>query len=593
MSRQKSIIISITGITIVMLCLLGLTYGYYITNIIGNTNSNSIVLTTTKLELTYAEGEDSNIYMEKIEPGAIGSKTFTVTNTGDDTITDYGVYIEDVINTFNRIDDLEITLTCVSNLGNDCNDITRSYPTKNELIIKNTIEADEIHTYTLVIKYIYSETENQSEDMGKKLSGKVQIYHTPEVLDLYGEVTGASEGDYVQINSNPKISRIDENNSFYLTAMEPGIHTIRIYNEDEEGNITEKGSKEIKIIQGTSSNVDGNTITFTSDDKKAKVDINVSGTSITVSTGTISEWSHLLKDTIIANAKANISGRTIYSETPLTQPGSVASTSTEMTLSKTIDDYGDSYYFRGNVTDNYVTFNNMCWRIVRIQGDGSIKLVLADGESPCSGGTYNTEDTSSAFVGNGKITFFTGDQISNSKPENMGYVFTEWFNSKLQNYSNYLKDEELCTGVILSYDIPIIDKIDGPLTLGYTESYKRLAVDKNPSLICDVQKIRSEYISSLYVDEIIFAGAIYDNENINVNSNYLLVNSTGNDWTILGISYSNYDVSSESKAYIVKNSGNVMIAEWETPAYFRPSIVLIPGLYASGNGTLESPYIIE
>ena len=72
-----------------------------------------------------------------------------------------------------------------------------------------------------------------------------------------------------------------------------------------------------------------------------------------------------------------------------------------------------------------------------------------------------------------------------------------------------------------------------------------------------------------------------------------MVNSTENDWAILGISYSNYDISSESKAYIVKNSGNVMIAEWETPVYFRPSIVLNPGVFASGNGTLEKPYIID
>ena len=589
MSRQKSIIISITGITIVMLCLLGLTYGYYITNIIGNTNSNSIVLNTTKLELTYAEGEDSNIYMEKIEPGAIGSKTFTVTNTGEETITDYGVYIEDVINTFNRVDDLEITLTCVSNLGNDCNDITRSYPTKNELIIKNTIEEDEIHTYTLVIKYIYSETENQSEDMGKELSGKVQIYHTPEVLDLYGEVTGASEGDYVQINSNPKISRIDENNSFYLTAMEPGTHTIRIYNEDKEGNITEKGSKEIKIIQGTSSNVDGNTITFTSKDKKAKVDIKVSGTSITVSTGTISEWSHLLKDTIIANAKENINGRTIYSETPKTIPGAAASTSTEMTLSKTTDDYGDSYYFRGNVTDNYVTFNNMCWRIVRIQGDGSIKLVLADGESPCSGGTYNTEDASSAFVGNGSSGFSGGVLYSLNNTEGMAYKLNEWYTTNFNGLFDYIKQEKWCSSDISEYEIVIEKDCPG---CGYTESYKKFTIDKTASLICEVESTVESSIGVLYVDEIMFAGSIYNENNSTALNNYLKTNASENDWRVLGFQYLG-EISMIHKIYKVAPNGNVGSDTIESSSYYRPSIVLIPGVYASGNGTLEKPYIID
>ena len=38
------------------------------------------------------------------------------------------------------------------------------------------------------------------------------------------------------------------------------------------------------------------------------------------------------------------------------------------------DNYGTSYYYRGNVTNNYVKFDNFYWRIVRINGDGSIRL---------------------------------------------------------------------------------------------------------------------------------------------------------------------------------------------------------------------------
>lgn len=49
---------------------------------------------------------------------------------------------------------------------------------------------------------------------------------------------------------------------------------------------------------------------------------------------------------------------------------------TEALLASTEDDYGTSYYFRGSVKNNYVEYANMCWRIVRVTGDGSIKLVL-------------------------------------------------------------------------------------------------------------------------------------------------------------------------------------------------------------------------
>ena len=34
------------------------------------------------------------------------------------------------------------------------------------------------------------------------------------------------------------------------------------------------------------------------------------------------------------------------------------------------DNYGTSYYYRGNVQNNYVKFANFYWRIVRINGDG-------------------------------------------------------------------------------------------------------------------------------------------------------------------------------------------------------------------------------
>ena len=38
------------------------------------------------------------------------------------------------------------------------------------------------------------------------------------------------------------------------------------------------------------------------------------------------------------------------------------------------DDLGTSYYFRGNVTNNYVKFANKYWRIIRINGDGTIRM---------------------------------------------------------------------------------------------------------------------------------------------------------------------------------------------------------------------------
>lgn len=37
---------------------------------------------------------------------------------------------------------------------------------------------------------------------------------------------------------------------------------------------------------------------------------------------------------------------------------------TEAVMASIADDYGTSYYFRGEVTNNYVEFANKCWRYV-------------------------------------------------------------------------------------------------------------------------------------------------------------------------------------------------------------------------------------
>ena len=98
-----------------------------------------------------------------------------------------------------------------------------------------------------------------------------------------------------------------------------------------------------------------------------------------------------LAETILANNEV---------KTPITTPGAAISTASEALLASTEDDYGTSYYFRGAVKNNYVEFANKCWRIVRVGGDGSVKLILHN-DNPT--GTANPCDaannsTSAAFA---------------------------------------------------------------------------------------------------------------------------------------------------------------------------------------------------
>ena len=44
-------------------------------------------------------------------------------------------------------------------------------------------------------------------------------------------------------------------------------------------------------------------------------------------------------------------------------------------LYMTEDDEGESYYYRGAVKNNYVSFAGFIWRIIRRNGDGSVRLI--------------------------------------------------------------------------------------------------------------------------------------------------------------------------------------------------------------------------
>ena len=62
------------------------------------------------------------------------------------------------------------------------------------------------------------------------------------------------------------------------------------------------------------------------------------------------------------------------------------------------DNDGTTYYYRGSVGGNYVKFNDMYWRIIRVNGDGSVRMIY-DGTSPHANGeeSSNRQVTTKAF----------------------------------------------------------------------------------------------------------------------------------------------------------------------------------------------------
>ena len=150
----------------------------------------------------------------------------------------------------------------------------------------------------------------------------------------------------------------------------------------------------------------------------------------------------------------------------LTNPVSSSATSNITEISAAPDDYGISYYLRGDVENNFVIFAGMCWRIVRVTGDGSIKLVLYDDvhEEAC---TYKGDDFAYArYDANSYVVSFNGSHndaayvgLMYGTPNSNTYAATHmntkksdilqsletWYVSKgLTDYSDELADVIWC-----------------------------------------------------------------------------------------------------------------------------------------------------
>ena len=92
-------------------------------------------------------------------------------------------------------------------------------------------------------------------------------------------------------------------------------------------------------------------------------------------------------DKIIASVDTTGKCPTINSDGTVNVTGDEA---TDGYVCSASDAYGTSYYYRGNVTNNYVKFADKYWRIIRINGDGTVRVIY-DGTSVHTNGESSTD----------------------------------------------------------------------------------------------------------------------------------------------------------------------------------------------------------
>ena len=316
-------------------------------------------------------------------------------------------------------------------------------------------------------------------------------------------------------------------------------------------------------------------------------------------------------------------------KTPITTPGAAISTASEALLASAEDDYGTSYYFRGAVRNNYVQFANKCWRIVRVGGDGSVKLILhndntAKAANPCaaannstsaafarySGTTYksafNTNYNDNAYVGFKFGTVGSSTYEATHANTNKSTILTNletWYTNNLKTYADAIADTVWCndkTNVTdTSYNPWSYGGNATGLGYGTNKTYygatQRLVSKSNsaggtgPSLKCngELSKINSK-VGLITADELAFAGYAKGLQNT---TTYLQENATDTWWWSLspvvfnnGYAYGwGVGGSSGSFDYIIVYGTRGV----------RPSISLKSTTNVTGEGTSSSPFIIS
>ena len=277
-------------------------------------------------------------------------------------------------------------------------------------------------------------------------------------------------------------------------------------------------------------------------------------------------------------------------------------------LCKAKDAYGDSYYYRGNVTNNYVKFAGFYWRIIRINGDGTVRVIY-DGTSAHANGNSSTDRQigksafNSGYNDNAYVGYMYGEVGSSTYTETHAntnnstiktYLDT-WYenNIKRTNYEQYVKDNLFCNDRNFAQD-------NSGTGVGTSKTHYRWHnfvnnVNNNKMmLICpqnndaftvnDTNKgngVLTYGIGLVTIDEVVLAGG-WSEQNLK----YYLY-SGEYYWTMSP----NFFNGSVAAGNVVLMDGNVTgYGGVDNSAGARPVLNLSSDVLKNGNGTASDPY---
>ena len=605
--RYKKRMLILCIMLAVVLMITGVSYAVF-TNYSSQTDANTLAASCMDLEFN-GQNEINLLNTYPISEGEALEQTpytFTIKNKCDNYIEYY--VIASVISTTNKVDSKYVK---VSLLGD--NDL-------NGTVI-NTLESistpQSLSKYNITENYILKRGDGISKDESRTFNFRMWLDSSNKDIWTKEDIEGKDYQVKISVVGTVKTRPKDD---LYVAALIDGVEsstfpTTNKYNASVE--CTRNGKK---IDAKESIDWSGTEWELTTKIKSGNVRCNATFESLAPAPN---GWYEAGNGTLLASLRDN---NTL--KTPITTPGAAVSTADEALLASAEDDYGTSYYFRGAVTNNYVEFANKCWRIVRVSGDGSVKLILHNDNTtkvanPCnsannsttaafarySGTTYtsrfNTNYDDNAYVGFKYGTASASTYADTHANTNNSTILTNletWYTNNLKTYADTIADTVWCNDKTNVTDTSYDPWGWTPNGYGYGKNVTYYGATQRlistngrtggtgPSLKCNsgLSKINSK-VGLITADELAYAGYAAALKNT---TTYLQENATDTDWLSLSPSvfFSVYAFvwsvnggSGDFGNYSVNSDGGV-----------RPAISLIISTTISGGtGTSEDPYVVN
>ena len=267
------------------------------------------------------------------------------------------------------------------------------------------------------------------------------------------------------------------------------------------------------------------------------------------------------------------------------------------------DNDGEVYYFAGNPQDNWAKFGGFYWRIIRINGDGSIRLIYQGTDANATGegtqiGTsvFNSLYNDNAYVG---FKYTSGSVHGTGTNSIILTALNSWYTSNLSSYADKIEENAgFCGDRTPSTSNTTSNNQGGTgTTETYYGTYIRLETNKQPTFECENDndlyttsgsssgnKALQYPIGLITADEVAYAGGVNEVSN----SGYYLYTGQ-NYWTMSPSFYSSYGYM-----FVVDFDGLLNNLRYVNYSFgVRPVINLRSDVTLTGSGTTTDPYVVE